>query len=130
VEGSGFRNISNYRKGLMREELLGTATTLPKANGEHGMLQPQGSVYTENRESGKWNKLSRTGAPLAATKPHIWQHYPHQDSVLAFLQGSVSLGHQQASPVLWTGQPREAGRGGTAAAGQSIAAQHTHVRAA
>lgn len=79
MEGSGFRNISNYRTGLTREELTGTATTLPKANSGHRVLQAQSSIYMENEESGKWNKLSlQTGAPVAASKAVIWQCCAHQ----------------------------------------------------
>lgn len=57
MEGSGFRNISNYRTGLLREELTETATPLPKAKGEHRVLQTQSGAEMELQESGEWNKL-------------------------------------------------------------------------
>lgn len=57
MEGSGFRNISNYRTGLVREELTETATPHPKANSGHGVLQTQSSTEMELQEGGEWNKL-------------------------------------------------------------------------
>lgn len=68
MEGFGFRNISNYRTGMTREELVGTAITLSKANGGHRVSQALSRIYMENQESSEWDELPwPTAAPVAVS---------------------------------------------------------------
>lgn len=126
MERSGFRNISNYRTGLTREELMGTATPLPKANRGHRLLKTPSGISMENQESSKWNKYKQE---------QCWQRArPSVGSAAGTRKHSIFPQSATGTPASvtpvsgWGNQlPRKATKGRKVAVSECIPLDHTHV---